>query len=74
MSTREVKKVMKGTIKTLRESFGFITVEGQDKDLFFHKSETSQFESLEEGDTVEFSEGEGRRGDTVAVTVEKIEE
>lgn len=64
---------MKGTIKTLRESYGFITVEGQDKDLFFHKSETSQFESLEEGDKVEFSEGEGRRGDTVAVTVEKVD-
>jgi len=65
---------MKGTIKTLRESFGFIEVEGQEKDLFFHKSETSQFEQLSVGDSVEFDEGEGRRGDTVAVTVEKIEQ
>ncbi|MBA7603810.1 hypothetical protein ES703_10928 [subsurface metagenome] len=65
---------MKGTIKTLKPTFGFITVEGQDKDLFFHSSETSQFESLQEGDKVEFDEGEGRRGDTVAVTVQKIEQ
>ena len=64
---------MKGTIKTLRESFGFIEVEGQEKDLFFHKSETSQFESLSIGDKIEFEIGEGRRGDDVAVTVEKIE-
>ena len=64
---------MKGTIKTLRESFGFIEVEGQEKDLFFHKSETSLFESLSIGDKVEFDIGEGRRGDDVAVTVEKVD-
>lgn len=64
---------MKGTIKTLKSTFGFITVEGQNKDLFFHSSETSQFENLQEGDNVEFDEGEGRKGDTVAITVEKIE-
>ena len=64
---------MKGTIKTLKATFGFIAVEDQDKDLFFHSSETSQFESLQEGDKVDFSEGAGRRGDIVAVTVEKIE-
>jgi len=68
---------MKGTIKTLRESYGFITIEGKDdqekKDLFFHSSETSLFESLQEGDKVEFDIGEGRRGDDVAVTVEKVD-
>lgn len=68
---------MKGTIKTLREGYGFLTVEGKEgeetKDLFFHSSECSQYETFEEGDTVEFSEGIGRKGDTVAVAVEKIE-
>jgi len=64
---------LKGTIKNLRDSFGFIEVEGQEKDLFFHMSESSQFESFSIGDKVEFDEGTGRRGDTVAVAVEKIE-
>lgn len=66
---------MKGTIKTLREGYGFLTVEGEEtKDLFFHSSECSQYESFEVGDRVEYSEGIGRRGDTVAVAVEKIEQ
>ena len=65
---------MQGTIKGLRESFGFIEVEDREKDLFFHSSETSQFEGLSIGDKVEFEIGEGRRGDDVAVTVEKIEQ
>ncbi len=31
---------MNGTIKTLTEKgFGFITVDGEEKDLFFHKNE-----------------------------------
>jgi len=65
---------LKGTIKNLRDSFGFIEVEGQEKDLFFHMSESSQFESFSIGDKVEFDLGEGRRGDEVAVAVEKIEQ
>jgi len=65
---------MQGTIKTLRESFGFIEVEDREKDLFFHSSETSQFEGLSIGDKVEFEIGEGRRGDEVAKTVERVEQ
>jgi len=65
---------LKGTIKNLRDSFGFIEVEGQEKDLFFHMSESSQFESFSIGDKVEFDLGTGRRGDEVAVAVEKIEQ
>lgn len=68
---------MKGKIKSLLSSYGFITPESKEgeevKDLFFHSSETSQFEGLSIGDKVEFDIGEGRRGDDVAVTVEKIE-
>lgn len=73
---REVISIMKGTIKSLLSSYGFITPEGSkedDKDLFFHKSGTSNFYELSVGDTVEYEEGEGKKGDVVAVDVEKIE-
>jgi len=45
-----------GTIKTLRAGFGFITREGEAKDLFFHAKELVgvTFEELREGDTLSF--------------------
>lgn len=48
---------MTGTIKTLTDrGFGFIAVEGQDKDLFFHSKALVdvQFNDLREGDSVTF--------------------
>ena len=48
---------MQGVIKRLTDkNFGFIEVEGQEKDLFFHANELDgvTFEELKEGDTVEF--------------------
>jgi CspA family cold shock protein len=48
---------MNGTIKTLTDrGFGFITVEGQEKDLFFHSKALVgvQFNELREGDAVTF--------------------
>jgi len=49
---------MEGTIKTLipEKGFGFITVDGEEKDLFFHRSELQDiaFEELKEGDKVSF--------------------
>jgi cold shock protein len=44
--------------------FGFITREGQDKDLFFHSSELQgvTFEELQEGDTVQFEVSESPKG------------
>ncbi|MEK7535763.1 MAG: cold shock domain-containing protein [Patescibacteria group bacterium] len=50
---------MTGTIKTLltEKKFGFITVEGREKDLFFHKDKVAagtNFDDLKEGDTVSF--------------------
>lgn len=49
---------MKGTIKKIvtDKPFGFITVEGQEKDIFFHKDKVVDiaFEDLHEGDTVSF--------------------
>lgn len=68
---------MKGKIKSMLSSYGFITPEDSkegDKDLFFHKSSTSNFYELSVGDAVEYDEGEGKKGDVVATTVEKIEE
>ena len=53
-----------GTIKTLtRKGFGFITT-GNDNDLFFHSSNLDgvEFESLNEGQRVSFTEGMGEKG------------
>lgn len=51
------QKIMTGTIKALTDKgFGFINVEGQEKDLFFHSNSLVgvQFNELREGDTVSF--------------------
>ncbi|MFA6918990.1 MAG: cold shock domain-containing protein [Patescibacteria group bacterium] len=49
---------MTGTIKTLvtDKGFGFITAEGQEKDLFFHSNSLVdvQFSELQQGDAVSF--------------------
>jgi len=55
----------KGTIARLTDrGFGFISREGQDKDLFFHSSELQgvEFNDLKEGDQVEFEVAEGPKG------------
>jgi cold shock protein len=50
-----------GTIKSLRSDrgFGFIAVEGERDELFFHSSavETGTFDQLQEGQRVEFTPG-----------------
>ena len=55
-----------GTVKffNAEKGFGFISREGQD-DVFVHYSniEGSGYRSLEEGQTVEFEIGQGRKGD-----------
>lgn len=57
---------MTGTIKTiLREKgFGFISREGEAKDLFFHSKELRgvTIEELKEGDTVSFEVVDGPKG------------
>ncbi len=53
-----------GTIARLNNGYGFITREGEDKDLFFHVNELqgTEFDSLREGDKVQFEVGEGPKG------------
>lgn len=56
---------MTGTIKTLTEKgFGFITREGEAKDLFFHSKDLVgiTFDELKVGDTLNFEVAQGEKG------------
>ena len=56
---------MEGTIKTLTEKgFGFITVDGEEKDLFFHGNELKgvTYEELKVGDRVSFEKADSEKG------------
>ncbi len=56
---------MNGIIKTLKEQgFGFISREGETKDLFFHSKELKgvTFDELKVGDAVTFEVVEGEKG------------
>ena len=56
---------MTGTIKTKTDrGFGFISREGEEKDLFFHSNDLSgvTFAELQEGATVEFDVVESDKG------------
>lgn len=56
---------MTGTIKTLTpRGFGFISREGETKDLFFHSKDLVGvvFDDLKVGDTVTFEVAEGEKG------------
>lgn len=57
---------MNGTIKTLltEKGFGFISREGETKDLFFHSKEVKgvTFDELKVGDAVTFEVVEGEKG------------
>lgn len=64
---------MNGTIKTLTErGFGFISREGEDKDLFFHSKELRgvEYSDLKVGDPVTFEISNGEKG-PAAVNVAK---
>jgi CspA family cold shock protein len=66
---------MKGTIKALRDGFGFVTMEGAEKDMFFHANnlEGTEFNDLEMGQTLSYELGEGRDGRQQAVNVQLVE-
>jgi len=56
---------MQGTIKTLTDKgFGFISREGEAKDLFFHSKELNgvMFDELKVGDMVSFTVVDGPKG------------
>ncbi|OHA81938.1 MAG: cold-shock protein [Candidatus Yonathbacteria bacterium RIFCSPHIGHO2_01_FULL_51_10] len=60
---------MKGTIKTLTDrGFGFISREGETKDLFFHSKDLQgvAFDDLRQGDVVTFDVVEGQKGPAAA--------
>ena len=61
----------KGTIRRLLDrGYGFIKTE-QEEDLFFHRNDLEgvEFNSLNEGQEVEFEKGQGRDGRPQAVKV-----
>ncbi len=65
----------KGTIARLMDrGFGFIKTE-QEGDLFFHRNDLEgvEFESLSEGQEVEFEKGQGRDGRPAAAKVRLAE-
>lgn len=65
---------MTGTIKTLTDrGFGFISREGETKDLFFHSKDLSgvTYDELKVGDTLSFEVVEGEKG-PAAVNVTRV--
>ena len=64
MQTGKIARIMD-------KGFGFIKVEGQEKDLFFHMNEVNgDFDSLRDGDDVSFDVVDGPKGPS-AVNVTK---
>jgi len=56
---------MEGTIKKLTDKgFGFIAIDGEEKDLFFHRNELKDvtYEELKEGDRVSFEKADSPKG------------
>lgn len=65
---------MTGNIKRVTDKgFGFISVEGQEKDIFFHFSAlvNVDFNSLQEGDAVEFEVEDAPKGPQ-AINIHKV--
>ncbi len=68
MVTGVIKKKMEG------KQFGFIAVEGQDRDVFFHADKVTDpagFDGLNEGDKVSFETQEDNQGRKNAINVTK---
>lgn len=64
----------KGIIaRIMDKGYGFIKTDDSDKDLFFHSNEVqnTDFNSLKEGDEVEFEVTEGQKGPQ-AVQVNRV--
>lgn len=67
-------KKINGKIKFFNKDkgFGFIEIDGEDKDMFFGASDVVEGNDLKDGDIVSFEVGENRKGKK-AVEVEKNE-
>lgn len=67
---------MKGTIKVLKEGFGFIKSDENDGDVFFHANnlEGVDFNELNEGDTLSFEIGQGKNGKSQAINVSLVQD
>jgi cold shock protein len=67
---------MKGTIKVLKQGFGFIKSEEASNDVFFHSNnlEGVEFDNLSEGQTLEFEIGEGKNGKEQAINVTLVQD
>jgi len=68
------QKMNEGTIARLTDrGFGFISREGEEKDLFFHSKELEgvEYDDLKEGDKVTFEIAEGPKG-LSAVKVKRV--
>ena len=71
----EGSETIEGVITTLTDKgFGFISIEGSNRDLFFHSKELVDitYAELKEGDKVSFEEGSSPKGPN-AVNVRRIE-
>jgi CspA family cold shock protein len=66
-SKEKVVVVTTGTVKffNAEKGYGFISLEGGDKDVFVHYSniQGNGYRTLEEGQKVEFEVAPGRKGD-----------
>lgn len=67
---------MRGTIKVLKEGFGFIKSEETPNDIFFHANnlEGVEFNDLTEGATLEFEIWEGKNGKEQAINVTLVQD
>ncbi len=66
---------MTGSIKVLKNGFGFITTADAEGDVFFHASSLDgvEFDSLQEGQELSFEIGEGNNGKKQAINVTLVE-
>lgn len=62
---------MKGTIKVIKDWFGFITSSEAQNDVFFHAWSITDkdFRDLKVGDALEFEIGDGNNGKKQAINI-----
>lgn len=62
-----------GTIKfyNTNKNYGFIT-KTNNTDIFYHKSDINNLETLKEGDKVQFEIGKGKKGEK-AINIQKVQ-